>query len=68
MKRSLADMLRRRETRLHVAHAEEELEVRVGQSIGAELSDAQMDEFGTNCADDKVATAWLEQTPPTSVK
>ena len=31
------------------------------KATGAELSDAQMDAFGTNNADDKVATAWLEQ-------
>ena len=51
------------EKRAFMAHAEEELEVRVGQSIGAALSDAQMDEF-EQITDDQVATAWLEQNAP----
>lgn len=51
------------EKRAFMAHAEEELEVRVGQSIGAELSDAQMDEF-EQLTDDRAATAWLEQNAP----
>lgn len=51
------------EKRAFMAHAEEELEVRVGQSIGAELTDAQMDEF-EQITDETVATAWLEQNAP----
>lgn len=58
----LADMPET-EKRAFMAHAEEELEVRVGQSIGAELSDAQMDEF-EQITDDGIAAAWLEQNAP----
>lgn len=58
----LADMSED-EKRAFMEHAEEELEVRVGQSIGAELSDAQMDE-SEQITDDNAAVAWLEQNAP----
>ena len=58
----LADMPES-EKRAFMSHAEEELEVRVGQSIGAELSDAQMDEF-EQISDDNTAAAWLAQNAP----
>jgi len=45
-------------------HAEEELEVRVGQAVSAGLSDAKIDEF-SRISDDQTATlSWLEQNVP----
>lgn len=51
------------EKRAFMEHAEEELEVRVGQRIGMGLSDAQMLEFG-QIEDEAEATAWLERYAP----
>lgn len=44
-------------------HAEEELEIRVGQGVGAQLTDALMDEFDQLTDLDQAAT-WLEQHVP----
>jgi len=44
-------------------HAEEELEVRVGQEISAGLSDMQLNEFA-GISDKQVARAWLEENVP----
>lgn len=44
-------------------HAEEELEVRVGQEISAELSNVQLNEFA-GISDKQVARAWLEENVP----
>ncbi len=44
-------------------HAEEELEIRVGQGVGAYLTDALMDEFD-QLTDLDQAAAWLEQHVP----
>ncbi len=44
-------------------HAEEELEVRVGQKIGALLTDEQLDEF-ESIQDMDEAAAWLDQHAP----
>lgn len=46
-----------------IDHAEEELEVRVGQSISAQLSDVQMDEF-EQIQDSELAARWLDQNVP----
>ena len=44
-------------------HAQEELEVRVGQELSAEVSDAQLEEFaGIDDADQ--ARSWLEENVP----
>ena len=51
------------EKRAFMEHAEEELEVRVGQGVGAGLTDAQMDEFEQVAGTD-AAAAWLEQNAP----
>lgn len=52
------------EKQAFMEHAEEELEVRVGQSIGAHLTAAQMDEF-EQIDDIQAATSWLERNVPT---
>ncbi len=44
-------------------HAQEELEVRFGQGIGANLSEAQMAEF-EGVTDLDAAAAWLDQNAP----
>lgn len=45
-------------------HAEEELEVRVGEQISADLSDAELAEFD-NLKNDPIASrAWLEDKVP----
>lgn len=44
-------------------HAEEELEVRVGQAVGADLTDAQVEEFD-QIVDLNQAADWLEQNAP----
>ncbi len=46
-----------------MAHAEEELEIRVGQGIGVGLTDEQMDEF-ERIDDLAVAADWLEKNVP----
>lgn len=51
------------EKRAFMQHAEEELQVRVGQGIGAEMSDEQLQEFD-GISDLKVARSWLEQNVP----
>ena len=51
------------EKRAFMEHAEEELEVRVGQGVGAGLTDAQMDEFEQIAGTTEVA-AWLERNAP----
>ena len=51
------------EKRAFMQHAEEELEVRVGQAVGADLTDAQMEEFD-QMTDLDQAAAWLEQNVP----
>ncbi len=45
-------------------HAEEELEVRVGQKISAGLSDEQIDEFSRIHDDDGATLSWLERNVP----
>lgn len=45
-------------------HAEEELEVRVGQKISAGLSDEQIDEFSRIHDDDSATLSWLERNVP----
>ncbi len=44
-------------------YAEEELEVRVGQQIGARMTDAQLDEF-ERIFDVAEAAEWLEKNVP----
>lgn len=44
-------------------HAQEELEVRVGQGIGAGMTDEQMEEFEA-ITDLDAAAAWLDQNAP----
>jgi len=51
------------EKRAFIQHAEEELEVRVGQGVGAELSDEQLVEFD-QIQDVAEARAWLERNVP----
>lgn len=51
------------EKQAFMQHAEEELEVRVGQAVGAELTDAQIDEFD-GIADLNQAAEWLNQNVP----
>lgn len=51
------------EKRAFMEHAEEELEVRVGQGVGADLTNEQMDEF-EQIAGTEAATQWLEQNAP----
>ncbi len=51
------------EKQAFMQHAEEELEVRVGQAVGADLTDAQMDEFD-QITDLSRAAEWLEQNAP----
>lgn len=51
------------EKRAFMQHAEEELEVRVGQGIGVNLSDEQMQEF-EQITDLDQAAIWLEQNAP----
>lgn len=45
-------------------HAEEELEVRVGQKISAGLSAKQIDEFSRIQDDDAATLSWLERNVP----
>lgn len=51
------------EKQTFMKHAEEELEVRVGQNVGMELSDEQMREFD-QIEDISVAADWLERNAP----
>lgn len=51
------------EKRVFMQHAEEELEVRVGQAIGVDLTDEQMMEFEQIEDIDQAAT-WLHQNAP----
>lgn len=51
------------EKQAFMKHAEEELEVRVGQAVGADLTDEQMREFD-GIEDLSEATQWLEQNAP----
>ncbi len=51
------------EKRAFMEHAQEELEVRVGKSIGAQLTDAQMGEF-EGIEDLALAAQWLERNVP----
>jgi len=51
------------EKRVFIQHAEEELEVRVGQGVGVELSDEQLIEFD-QIQDAPEARNWLEQNVP----
>ena len=51
------------EKRAFMEHAQEELEVRVGHHVGAELTDAQVAEFET-INDLNEATNWLERNVP----
>lgn len=51
------------EKQAFMQHAEEELQVRVGQGIGAELTDEQMEEFDA-INDLKEVKVWLEQNAP----
>lgn len=51
------------EKQAFMAHAEEELEVRVGQRISQELTEAQLREF-EGIQDDYEATEWLERNVP----
>lgn len=52
------------EKQAFMEHAEEELEVRVGQKISAELSDEQIDEFSHIGNDNEATLSWLEQNLP----
>ncbi len=45
-------------------HAEEELEVRVGQKISSRLSDEQIDEFSRIQNDNSKTLSWLERNVP----
>lgn len=45
-------------------HAEEELEVRVGQKISAGLSDKQISEFNRISNDNAATLSWLERNVP----
>lgn len=63
MKEVGLDKMPAAEKQAFMEHAEEELEVRVGQSIGAYLSAAQMDEF-ENIDDMQAAASWLEKNVP----
>lgn len=51
------------EKQAFMEHAQEELEVRVGHYVGAELTDQQMLEF-EGIEDVNVAAKWLEQNVP----
>lgn len=51
------------EKQAFMQHAEEELEVRVGQAVGTYLTDALMDEFD-QITDLDQAGVWLEQHVP----
>lgn len=51
------------EKKAFMQHAEEELEVRVGQGVGADLTDEQMREFD-QITDLDAAIDWLEQNAP----
>ncbi len=51
------------EKRAFMQHAEEELEVRVGQAIGVDLTDEQMMEF-EQIEDIDQAAIWLNQNAP----
>lgn len=51
------------EKQAFMQHAEEELEVRVGQAVGADLTDAQVEEFD-QITDLAAAAEWLSQNAP----
>lgn len=51
------------EKRAFMEHAEEELEVRVGREISAQLTEIQLHEF-ERVADTPEATNWLEMNVP----
>lgn len=51
------------EKKAFMQHAEEELEVRVGQGVGADLTDEQMREFD-QITDLSEAISWLDQNTP----
>lgn len=51
------------EKQAFMQHAEEELEVRVGQGVGVDLTDEQMMQF-EQIEDLDEAAAWLEQNAP----
>ncbi len=51
------------EKQAFMQHAEEELEVRVGQAVGAEMTDEQMAEFEA-ITDVAEAAAWLDANQP----
>lgn len=51
------------EKQAFIEHAEEELEVRVGQKISAGLSDEQLAEF-SGIKDPTAAASWLDQHVP----
>ena len=55
------------EMKAFLAHLQEEMEVRVGERISAEMSEAQVDEFEKlidENADDQTTMAWLDQNCP----
>ncbi len=57
------DVMPAEEKKAFMQHAEEELEVRIGQGVGAELTDEQMAEF--EAIDDvDAARAWLDENAP----
>lgn len=51
------------EKQAFMEHAEEELEVRVGQEIGELLTEEQLNEFD-GIEDDEKAAVWLEKNAP----
>lgn len=51
------------EKRAFMEHAEEELEVRVGQGIGDLLTEEQLDEFDS-IDDEEKAALWLKENAP----
>lgn len=51
------------EKRMFMEHAEEELEVRVGRTLGMALTDEQMEEF-EQIQDQPTAAKWLERNAP----
>ncbi len=64
MKEVGLDKMPAAEKQAFMQHAEEELEVRVGQSVGAYLTAAQLDEF-EQIDDIQAATVWLDKNVPT---
>ncbi len=57
------DQMPAAEKQAFMAHAQEELEVRVGQNIGAYLTDEQVEEF-EQITEPTQAAVWLEQYVP----